>query len=165
MQVKVCVCCDKARSLYCFDVSKSNKDGLRNKCKDCRREESNNKYVENKPYHQEYYKQNQDHLKSYFRDYYQGNKPYYNKKTADYRAKKLRATPPWLTEKHQEQIIQVYKHARECEMLSGDKYHVDHIVPLQGKNISGLHVPWNLQVLPADINISKKNKTEGEEYF
>jgi hypothetical protein len=71
---------------------------------------------------------------------------------------KLRATPIWLT-KAQFQIMQdFYNLAKECEILTGDKYHVDHIVPLQGKNVCGLHVPWNLQVLPADMNLSKSNK-------
>jgi hypothetical protein len=81
------------------------------------------------------------------------------------RAAKLNAQPNWLTEEQKEQILSVYAHARDCELVSGYKYHVDHIVPLQGKNICGLHVPWNLQVLPSDVNLSKSNKYEPDENY
>lgn len=80
------------------------------------------------------------------------------------RAAKLNAEPKWLSEVHQEQITQTYTLAKDCEIITGDKYHVDHIVPLQGKNICGLHVPWNLQVLPADLNQSKSNKYDPDLY-
>jgi len=76
-------------------------------------------------------------------------------------ATKLKATPPWLTQEQLDEMRSMHAHANDCYAVSGQVYHVDHIVPLQGKNVSGLHVPWNLQVLPADLNIAKHNKYEG----
>jgi hypothetical protein len=65
--------------------------------------------------------------------------------------------PTWLTEIQKEEINDIYRKAREIEKLTGVKQHVDHIVPLQGEFVSGLHVPWNLQILPASENSRKSN--------
>ena len=71
---------------------------------------------------------------------------------------KRRATPPWITEEHLKEIKAWYRAAAECKWLSDEKLHVDHIIPLRGKDVCGLHVPWNLQVLPASTNFRKSNK-------
>lgn len=74
------------------------------------------------------------------------------------RLAKEQRTPKWLTAEHKAQMAEVYNLARECRILTGDAYHVDHVVPLNGEFVSGLHVPWNLQVLPSDVNIAKSNR-------
>jgi len=67
-------------------------------------------------------------------------------------------TPSWLTSKDKKRIADIYLHMRDCRAVTGEEYHVDHIIPLNGDIICGLHVPWNLQVLPADVNMGKTNK-------
>ena len=65
--------------------------------------------------------------------------------------------PQWLSEPDKGRIEDFYWFAQDLYKVTGEVYHVDHIVPLQGKTVCGLHVPWNLQILPADLNLSKGN--------
>jgi hypothetical protein len=85
-------------------------------------------------------------------------KPQKAAREAKRRSSKLNATPIWLTEAHIEQIKQIYWHCADLKSVTGEQYHVDHIIPLRGKNVCGLHAPWNLQILPSDVNIRKSNK-------
>jgi hypothetical protein len=80
--------------------------------------------------------------------------------TAKRRAARLVRTPKWLTKQDFANIRKVYALAAELSKAYGFKWHVDHIAPLQGKNISGLHVADNLQVIPANLNIAKSNRFE-----
>lgn len=81
-----------------------------------------------------------------------------NAHTANYRALKANATPPWLTAIHMAQIQEMYDVAVACTVQTGVDHHVDHIHPIQGKGFNGLHVPWNLKVIPAYENRVKLNK-------
>lgn len=81
-----------------------------------------------------------------------------NAKNARRKAAKLQRTPPWLTREHFEEMRVIYMESEILTKWSGVKHHVDHIVPLLGKNVSGLHVPWNLQVLMASDNLTKHNQ-------
>lgn len=74
------------------------------------------------------------------------------------RAKKLNATPNWLTTNDFKQIEQIYEQAQTLTEQTGTKYVVDHYYPLQGKEVSGLHCPENLRVVTESENARKRNK-------
>jgi len=80
--------------------------------------------------------------------------------TAKRRSVKLLRTPKWLNEDDLWMLKEAYQLANLRTKMFGFKWHVDHIVPLQGEKVSGLHVPWNLQVIPGALNISKHNSFE-----
>lgn len=75
--------------------------------------------------------------------------------SAKRRAQKLQATPAWAD---QEAIKAIYAEARRLEDVLGIPMHCDHVVPLQGELVCGLHVETNLQIIPATLNIRKSNK-------
>jgi len=70
------------------------------------------------------------------------------------KANQLKRTPPWAD---MGRIKDIYSEAHRLTTETGVRYHVDHVIPLQGKKVSGLHVPENLQVLPAIHNLKKSN--------
>jgi hypothetical protein len=74
------------------------------------------------------------------------------------RRKHRDATPPWLTRKQKSEIRQLYQIAITMTQTTGEQYVVDHIVPLRGEEVCGLHVPWNLRVIPQEENLKKSNK-------
>jgi hypothetical protein len=71
------------------------------------------------------------------------------------RAKKVSATVPWADKA---KIKEVYAECARRSAEEGIPYEVDHIVPLCGKSVTGLHIETNLQVLPASENRRKSNK-------
>lgn len=71
------------------------------------------------------------------------------------KAAKANATPKWLSEAQIEEMRMIYL---DAATRPGGPWQVDHIIPLRGKNICGLHVPWNLQVILATENQKKGNR-------
>jgi hypothetical protein len=68
------------------------------------------------------------------------------------------ATPKWLTPAERLQMRELYVQARKMTELTRERYVVDHIVPLRGEEVCGLHVPWNLRVITQEENLKKSNK-------
>jgi hypothetical protein len=139
-KVKKCAKCSQDKSFTDFYKNDAYVGGYIHTCKICFRKRNN-----------AYKKSHTEGVKLGKASWKAKNKARSNFKEATYRAIKLNATPKWLTEEHWDQIKSIYASCPEG-------YHVDYIVPLNGKGVTGLHVPWNLQHLPAAENIAKGNR-------
>ena len=174
---KTCSCCNKLLPITSFHKSKKCIYGVRSKCKICVNKFRRIKYKENpdkiKDQQRHYYYKNKEYRLSYQKEYRKNNrdkvKESYKKSRLKniglYLAKdrqreisKLNRTPKWLSSFDKLYIKYIYSFSKNISNYLGQKYHVDHIIPLQGELVSGLHVPSNLQVIPATINLQKGNK-------
>lgn len=159
---RICSRCNLEKPTDSFTRNKTKKFGLDSCCKLCKSRED-----------KEYRRLNTHKLKEYFKEYHLLNKEYKvrvackwqkdNKEQANSnksanRAKRIKRFPSWLTLDQLNDIKSFYKKAEELTKSTGILHHVDHIVPLNGKLVSGLHVPSNLQVIPWNENLSKNNK-------
>jgi len=149
-------------------------DGHLSSCKDCRTADR-----------RKYYEKNKERIQKQCRAYYQANRDSVLEVCAQYarlhreranaasrrwrkrnldkqaaaeakrRAALLQATPPWAD---LDKIQTIYTEARRLTLETGILHTVDHIIPLQGKQICGLHVEGNLQILTKSENSRKGNK-------
>lgn len=103
---------------------------------------------------------NREYYLSKLKEWRQDNKDIVNFHGSVKRARKKNAIPNWLSEDDKWIIKEIYKLARERTKLTGIDWHVDHIVPLKGQVVCGLHVPWNLRVILGIENLKKNNKLE-----
>jgi hypothetical protein len=121
---------------------------------------------------QRYYKANRDVViaraqarpaeeKRRVKQSYKEANPDLYKALTSFRRRRFRdATPPWLTRKQKSEIRDLYRIAITMSRTTGERYVVDHIVPLQSDVVCGLHVPWNLRVITQVENLLKSNKHE-----
>jgi hypothetical protein len=131
----------------CLRGHVAEKYSIGNACIECRREND-----------AEYRTKHKDKILKRIQTFKKTHPDRVNSDTAKRRAAKKSATPVWLDNQMLSEIRSFYTKAKNKEKETGIVHHVDHIVPLNGKNVSGLHVPWNLQVLPFYANLSKSNK-------
>lgn len=156
---------------YCAQFSRHNtcRFGVRPECKVCQSANKKIYYHRNKVKilnnHQKYINTNPEIHRKISRAYYARNKQAEQLRSSAYakanplvkraQCAKRRATladamPKWLSESQLLEIRLIYKNCPAG-------YEVDHIVPLRGKEVRGLHVPWNLQYLTVSENRSKLN--------
>jgi hypothetical protein len=103
---------------------------------------------------------NPDKIKGYAKKTRVVNSATINALTVKRRLAKMHRTPAWLTPDDFWLMRQAYELAALRTKMFGFAWHVDHIIPLQGKTVSGLHVPHNLQVIPGIENVRKANYFE-----
>jgi flagellum-specific peptidoglycan hydrolase FlgJ len=160
--MKTCTSCNIEKPLDEFFKKKQkyNLNGYQARCKACKKEWERNNYINNEKDKRTKngYKEKDKISQKKWREKNQGVK---NAHSAKYRAAKRNATPKWLSKDQLNQIKELYKQARKLTEETGIKHHVDHIHPLTNDNFSGLHVPWNLQILTEAENIKKSNILEG----
>ena len=165
--MKTCWKCKQTKELTEFGLNKSKPDGLASECRPCKREQDREYAAKNRKAARvrarEWYKENKNSLTEKQKQNRRDSRARYGKNHADKinaknrarYAAKLNATPAWADKVA---IEYVYYAAKIIGDVYGSKPHVDHIVPLRGQNCCGLHVPWNLQVIPAVDNLSKSNR-------
>jgi type I site-specific restriction-modification system R (restriction) subunit len=146
------------------------KDGYQNRCKACQKEYDANRFIQKRDrilkQSKDYYVANLDTARAkralwremnrlyaaeYGKKYRKENPGKELAKTRRYMLARKNRLPKWLTKEQIDEMTRIYE---KCPK----GYEVDHIIPLQGKAISGLHVPYNLQYLPTAENRKKSNK-------
>jgi hypothetical protein len=177
--MKLCTVCDQTKPLDAFHKGKVYAGGYRTWCKVCMSEYKKQYRIKNKeqlkekqavydavnnPLRREYfakrYLEQKQRIDSINKAYREANLDKHAAKETKRRASKLKRTPAWLTKDDRWMIEQAYELAALRTKMFGFAWHVDHVIPLQGKLVSGLHVPENLQVIPAVLNQQKHNTYE-----
>lgn len=104
------------------------------------------------------YQNKKEEIKQYVAKWKKLNPAIANANKAKRKAAKKLRTPSWLTLIDFERIKNEYKLASMLTKLTGEPWHVDHVIPLQGKTVSGFHVPSNLKAIRGSENCSKQNQ-------
>lgn len=170
-----CLACRKEANTANADVIRKQKKEHYSRHRGVLLERKKLSYAQNseqkRKYGRERYAQNKERILEKNKQYFASHPDYYkqfrrnnpekvNSKESKRKAAKLQRIPCWLTADDFWMIEQAYEICALRTKVTGIEWHVDHIIPLQGKKVSGLHTPYNLQVIPASINTSKGNKFE-----
>lgn len=186
MTEKICACCNNSLPLSLFSLDRHKVDGLDSYCRVCRKKKNKAHYLKTRPYKS---KQNNDcsgisqsDPNAYARLWAKANKEkralslkkYALKNRDKMRAKGMKRyadqtgqTPIWLDRPLKAEIDGMYSYCQAFNSYKkgrSERLQVDHIVPIRGVKVSGLHVPWNLQVLTGRDNVQKSNTFKPSAY-
>ena len=154
---KRCVKCREVKPVALFHKSAKH-GGYALRCKPCAIEVAREWYFANKDRKRAYdaarRKAQPEKYRQASRRFRQAHPDVKNIDTSVRRRRARRQMPGWATTK---QMRCFYSAAARISKCLGIKHHVDHVYPLRGRLISGLHVPSNLQILPAIQNLRKNN--------
>jgi 5-methylcytosine-specific restriction endonuclease McrA len=162
---KYCSKCDKNLELSNFYKRSKSKYYL-SICKSCRNKNSKEYISKNKEYvskrNKAYRERNKEHTlqvkREFQKKYREINKFKVNALNRLRKYQKMLRTPKWVDDEHKWLIQEAYHLAQLRTKVTGIEWHVDHIIPIKGKTVSGLHVINNLQVITAKENLSKNNR-------
>lgn len=171
--MKRCSGCDSVKELAMFTKNKSEKDGLQRHCKSCqskhyrknretvlKRLRERHDPVAKSAYDKARRMAKGDALRAY--DKLRARLPHrielQHKTTATRRARIKQRLAPWFGELDEFVLKEAYNLAAKRREVTGVQWQLDHIEPLSGKDVCGLHVSHNLQVIPAKQNMFFKNK-------
>lgn len=159
---KACIKCQTAKPVDCFHVQRNAKDGRRSTCKVCASAVTKAWYESNKERQSArmagYYTANRQELLAYTAEWQRNNKDLKNRSIAKRRAAQINATPAWFGELDDLAMAEAYSLRAMRSEAFGFEWHVDHVLPLQGVNVCGLHIANNIAVIPAVANLQKGNR-------
>jgi 5-methylcytosine-specific restriction endonuclease McrA len=160
--MKHCFNCNQTKELTEFYTNKRKASGYHCYCKVCSKEKNKQWKTNNKEkaavYDKAWQEKNKDKKSKNYKNWQVNNRAKVNSYNSYRRALEVQATPKWLTASHKLHMECKYSLAVMFSKYTAEQHHVDHIVPLNGKTVCGLHVPWNLKVIPATENLRKSNK-------
>ena len=161
VKFKTCSRCKNVKALEDFPVQSSRADGRHTHCKTCRSEYYASTYSLEKRRKQHY----RDHTKSkeQHKNYYQRNKDKYYVNKQKRKELTKQATPAWSSDFDEFVLSEAYKLCKLREQTTNIKWEIDHIVPLQGYNVCGLHWHKNWRVIPMVLNRQKGNKYDNRD--
>jgi hypothetical protein len=154
-----CCQCRIEKPLEDFHIAATRWGGYGSRCKPCAIAAARDWYFANKDRKRAYDEKRRITHRHLYNEaslrYWKAHPDVVQVRTNARRSRLRKAKPPWMSSTSMEHF---YTEARKISAETKSKWEVDHIVPLLGKNVCGLHVPWNLQIIPSFENRMKNNR-------